>query len=184
MRILISILFITLTFNSCKKEAAMDEGDFAFIGGEIINPVDNKVILSKSNVVIDTILLDEQNRFLYKIKNLKSGLYAFKLQAYNTVEFQLALLEPNDSIMLRLNTMDFDESLVYTGEGAKKNNYLMNMFLKNEEDNKKFIEYSQLEPKIFEKHLDSLRLIRNNNLNEFNLKYNPSNLLKKLLKEI
>jgi len=178
MRLSIYILFIALTFNSCKKEVTMDEGDYAFIGGEIINPVDNKVLLSKSNVIIDTILLDQKNRFLYKINDIESGLYAFKLQAYNAIEFQLALLEPNDSIMLRLNTMDFDESLVYTGKGAKKNNYLINMFLKNEEDNKKFLEYSQLKPIIFESHLDSLHAIRHNNLQEFILKYNPSNLFK------
>lgn len=180
MRILIFILFIALSFNSCKKEVTIDEGDYAFLGGEIINPIDNKVILSKSNIVIDTILLDRENRFLYKIKDLESGLYAFKLQAYHAVEFQLALLEPSDSIMLRLNTMDFDESLVYTGRGAKKNNYLINMFLKNEEDNKKVLKYSQLKPKIFESHLDSLSSIRHINLQEFIVKYNPSNLFKEI----
>lgn len=182
MRLLIFILFLAFTFNSCEKDASMDEGNFAFIGGEIINPIDNKVLLSKSNIIIDTIFLDQHNRFLYKINDLESGLYAFKLQAYNAIEFQLALLEPNDSIMLRLNTMDFDESLVYTGKGAKKNNYLMNMFLKNEEDTKKFLEYSQLEPTIFENHLDSLSAIRHNNLNEFILKYKPSTLFQEIAK--
>ena len=28
------------------------------------------------------------------------------------------VIEPNDSIMIRLNTLDFDESLVFTGQGA------------------------------------------------------------------
>ena len=60
--------------------------------------------------------------------------------------------------------MDFDESLVYTGRGAKKNNYLINMYLKSEEDNKKVLKYSQLEPELFENHLDSLSAIRHINL--------------------
>ncbi|MFD2824569.1 thioredoxin-like domain-containing protein [Lacinutrix iliipiscaria] len=178
MRLLISILLIALTFNSCKKDITVKEGDYAFIGGEIINPSDNKIILSKSNTIIDTILLDKQNRFLYKINNLEPGLYAFKLQAYYGVEFQLALLEPKDSIMLRLNTIDFDESLVYTGIGAKKNNYLINMFLKNEEENEKILKFCQLQPEVFENRLDSLRRINQNNLQTFNAKYNTSDLFK------
>ena len=38
--------------------------------------------------------------------------------------------------MFRLNTLDFDESLVFTGEGAKKNNYLINLFLEHEKEEK------------------------------------------------
>lgn len=182
MRLLFILLCLGFTVVSCKKENAIDEGEIAYLGGEVINPRDNKVIISKSDVILDTIILDKKNRFLYKISNLESGLYAFKLQAYHGVEFQLALLEPNDSIMFRLNTMDFDESLVFTGKGAKKNNYLINMFLKNEEDNKNVLSYSQLEPIPFEKRLDSLRATRKNNLNQFLSKYETSLLFKEIAK--
>ena len=41
--------------------------------------------------------------------------------------------------MLRLNTFDFDESLVYTGKGAKENNFLMDIYLLNEEEDEKII---------------------------------------------
>ena len=180
MKPLYLTLLIALTILSCKKEVAVDEGDIAFIGGEIINPNDNKVILLKSDKVLDTILLDKDNRFLYKIKNLESGLYKFYLQAYHSVEFQLALLEPNDSIIFRLNTIDFDESLVYTGQGAKKNNFLMNMYLKNEAENEKVLRFSQLPPKEFEKRLDSFRTIRNTELTEFISKNDPSDLFKEI----
>ena len=173
-------LLIAITMLSCKKDITVDEGDIAFIGGEIINPNDNKVILLKSDKVLDTILLDKNNRFLYKIKNLESGLYKFYLQAYHSVEFQLALLEPNDSIIFRLNTIDFDESLVYTGQGAKKNNFLMNMYLKNEAENEKVLRFSQLPPKEFEKRLDSFRSIRNTELTAFISKNNPSDLFKEI----
>ena len=67
----------------------------------------------------------------------------------------MLLLEANDSIMFRLNTADFDESLVYSGSGAKKNNFLIKTFLENEIDNKKLTKYCQMEPEYFMKHVDS-----------------------------
>ena len=176
MRILTIILIIAISFNSCKKDKTLDEGDYAYIGGEIVNPITDVVILSRSDKVIDTLILDQNNRFIYKIKDLNPGLYSFKLKAYYGVEFQLTLLEPNDSIMFRLNTMDFDESLVYTGEGAKKNNYLIDMFLKNEDENEKILKYCQLDAKDFEFKLDSLRKNRQKELKAFVTKYNPSDL--------
>ena len=36
--------------------------------------------------------------------------------------------------MLRVNTLDFDESLSFTGMGSKSNNLLMDLFLLNEEE--------------------------------------------------
>ena len=73
---------------------------------------------------VDTLLLDKNNRFIHKISNFTSGLYAFS----HGGEYQWVLLEPKDSLLLRLNTIDFDESLVFTGKGARKNNYLIKNF--------------------------------------------------------
>ena len=69
------ILLASLTLVACKQEVTEDEGDIAFIGGEIINPSNDFVILSKSNKVLDTISLDNNNRFLFKIRHLEPGLY-------------------------------------------------------------------------------------------------------------
>jgi peroxiredoxin len=182
MRLLYSILLLTLTFFSCKNDVATNEGETAYIGGEIINPIDKQLIIRKSNTIMDTILLDKKNRFLYKLNYFESGLYTFKLQSQNGEEFQLALLEPKDSIMFRLNTIDFDESLVFTGNGAKKNNYLINMFLENEEINEKILRYYQLEPIAFERKIDSIRKLRNANLNLFLEKNTTSKLFQQIAK--
>ena len=58
--------------------------------------------------------------------------------------------------MIRLNTLDFDESLVYTGKGSSKNNFLMDVFLRNERD--EVIINSNLDNSvtIFKKLIDSL----------------------------
>ncbi|WP_452227031.1 TlpA family protein disulfide reductase [Lacinutrix cladophorae] len=182
MRLLFSILLIMLTFYSCKKEVATDKGKTAYIGGEIINPINKQVIISKSNTIIDTILLDGKNRFLYQVNDLESGLFTFKLQTQHGEEFQLALLEPNDSIMIRLNTIDFDESLVFTGNGAKKNNYLINMFLENEEINKNILNYYQLSPIAFESKIDSIKKLRSTKLNLFLKKNIASGLFHQIAK--
>ena len=65
-------------------------------------------VISKSDSVLDTVKLDDHNRFAYKINDLQPGFYTFR----HGSEIQKVLLEPNDSIMFRLNTYDFDESLV------------------------------------------------------------------------
>ncbi|TYA57297.1 TlpA family protein disulfide reductase [Formosa maritima] len=170
------ILLFIVTLVSCKKDSKQDEGDIAYIGGEIINPSNNYVVLLKDNTVVDTITLDSKNRFIYKLDHLNSGVYKF----YHGVEFQMLLLEPNDSIMLRLNTMEFDESLVFTGKGAKKNNYLINLYLNGEFEEETILEYSQLPVNEFEDKLDSIHAVKMDRLQKFNSKGTTSPFFQQL----
>lgn len=170
---LVCALFVsTFILTSCQNDAKVEDGA-AYIGGEVVNPKNNFVILSKSENVLDTIRLDENNRFLYKVENVEKGLYTFRLWASEGLEYQMVLLEPNDSLLFRLNTLEFDESLVYTGNGAKKNNYLINLFLDGEAEDKTILGFSQLPPKEFERRLDSIRAHKLTRLKQFNAK-NPS----------
>ncbi len=178
MKLFISVIISSLMLFGCKNNSNNAEGNIAYLGGEIINPNNNLIILSKSNKVIDTIKLDGRNRFIYKINNLKEGIYTFK----HGGEIQIVFLEPNDSILLRLNTIDFDESLVFTGIGAKKNNYLINDFLENEKIEKNIYQYCQLTPETYQKKLDSLSLLKNKKLKAFLKKYKPSSLFEKIVK--
>jgi hypothetical protein len=178
MKLYISILILIISVASCKTDSKHEDGDVAFLGGEIINPNTNFVVISKSNQVLDTIILDKTNRFLHKIKHLQPGLYQFK----HGSEIQVVFLEPKDSIIFRLNTLEFDESLVYTGEGAKKNNYLINEFLENEIEEKGVFKYCQLEPIAFEKKIDSIRSVKNNKLKSFSNKHDASTLFHKIAK--
>ncbi len=170
------IIILLLTVCSCKNDANEADGDIAYLGGEIINPNTGFVILYKSESVIDTIKLDGRNRFLHKIKNLEAGIYTFK----HGGEFQMVLLEPNDSLLFRLNTLDFDESLVYTGIGAKKNNYFINDFLENEKIEKKIYKYCQLNVPEYINKLDSLKYAKTKKLNAFKKKYPTSDLFNEI----
>lgn len=172
MKLYINIIVISLLLFGCKKNANEADGNIAYLGGEIINPNNNFIVLSKSEAIIDTIKLDGRNRFMYKVKNLEEGVYTFK----HGGEYQIVLLEINDSILFRLNTFDFDESLVFTGLGGKKNNYLINEFLENEKIEKNIYKYCQLNPKEYSAKIDSLKLAKTEKINAFQDKYSTSDL--------
>ncbi len=72
-----SITFlIVLLLVSCKNFTST-EADYAFFGGEIINPSNDHITLSNTLGGKDTLYLDKNNRFLHKIDSLKPGLYSF-----------------------------------------------------------------------------------------------------------
>lgn len=134
---------------SCNQEFK-EEGYVAYFGGEIINPNSKFVYLCKDNEVIDTIELDDKNRFLTKYDSLAPGMYTFK----HDPEYQYIYFDKNDSLMIRLNTNEFDSSLTFCGRGDEKNNFLMELFLKNEEDRNNSFELFDKDFKTFSKAID------------------------------
>ncbi len=151
--------------------------EYTYFGGEIVNPNSDYVIISKGDEPGDTIPLDKNNRFFYKIKNLEEGLYSFKHKPEN----QLVILEKGDSLLIRLNTLEFDESLVFTGDGSRKNNFLIDMFLQNEQERAKLERTDlQLSPSYFKKNQDSLLAQKVKAYTKLTSKYKLSALAKKL----
>ena len=144
------ILIITITtFVSCNSNS---ENKATYFGGKIINPKSNYVVLFSMDKVIDTLFLGKDNKFLGKLENANEGLYHFT----HGNENQYIYLEPKDSLMLRLNTWDFDESIVYAGKGAERNNILIDCFLEVEKDNKLFYQLNKLNPNEFIKETERL----------------------------
>lgn len=140
------LLFAIISCNSDSKK------DATYFGGKIINPKSKNVVLYYFEEAIDTLALNKENKFLGEFDSLKEGLYHFR----HGNEYQYIYLEPKDSLMLRLNTWDFDESLVYAGKGAERNNILIDCFLEEEKENKMFYEFNKLEPKDFKVKVDSI----------------------------
>jgi hypothetical protein len=174
MRNLILFTILTITFFGCKTNE--NSCGQAYFGGEIINPNNDFLVLYDNTAIIDTLYLDENNRFAIPLENLNPGLHSF----IHGGEYQIVLIEPNDSILLRINTLDFDESLVFTGTGAKKNNYLLNLFLTLESEHKTMYRFSKLEPEQFLLKIDSLRIDKFNKLNSFIDKHQYSDLFNKV----
>lgn len=144
-----------LLLTSCNKK--FDRDDYtAYFGGEVTNPLNRYVLFLKDNKVIDTIPLDRNNRFFKKFDSLAPGLYTFKHEP----EYQYVYFDKNDSLMVRMNSSDFDESVIFCGRGEEKNNYLMEMYLKNESDKDKMFTVFDYDVPKFNKYLDSSFAVR------------------------
>lgn len=150
--ILFTILFFTLSlFTSCKKDY-FSNSKIAYFGGEVINPTSRFVLFCKDNEVIDTISLKTDNTFFKKFDSLTPGLYSFK----HNPEYQYVYFEKNDSIMVHIDANNFDESIVFCGKGAEKNNFLMEMYLKNEKDKNKMFPIFESNFTVFNNQNDKL----------------------------
>lgn len=123
------LALVMATLNSCNKEFAANDY-VAYFGGEVLNPSAPYVLFCKENVVIDTIMLNKDNTFFKKFDSLTPGLYTFKHEP----EYQYVYFDKNDSLKVSIDTNDFDESIVFCGRGDQKNNFLMEMYLRNEND--------------------------------------------------
>ncbi|MDB2571804.1 hypothetical protein N9X82_04960 [Polaribacter sp.] len=121
-----------------------------------MNPKSSHVILYSMDKVIDTFSINADNKFGGTLDSIQEGLYYF----VHGNENQFIYIEPKDSIMLSLNTWDFDESLVFSGIGAERNNVLIDCFLQFEKDEKTFYKYNSLKPTSFKKKVDSIISLR------------------------
>jgi len=134
--------FILYSFVSCSPSK---EELRTYFGGKIINPKSNVVLLCNQFGVLDSIPLHEDATFSATYDSLPKGLYYFK----HGPEHQYVYLEPNDSVLVRLNTWVFDESLVFSGAHAEKNNLLKTTFLQSEKEDRDFYKYQTLSPTAF-----------------------------------
>ena len=122
--------------------------------------------------------IDSVGVFNMSLDTIKSGLYSF----YHEPEFQYIIIDNNDNLQIRLNTLDFDESLVYTGIGSSKNNFLMDVFLRSEKDEIYINSKLDLDYKNFKNLVDSLYQKQAFYFNDF-ITYNKlSNTSKTIIK--
>jgi len=168
------LLLITCVW-ACKNSSTQNKK--TYFGGVILNPNSNFVLLQDvDNKILDSFYLDKNNSFVHKFEAFKPGIYSF----YDGKESQSVLIEKGDSLTFLLNTIDFDESLAFSGVGSKKNNYLMDLYLENESQEKFILKISQLEPNVFSSKLDSLKTNKLAKLTKFNKKQKTSQLFKKI----
>ena len=126
---------LVIVLSSCDKKFKADNYT-AYFGGEVKNPTNRFVYFSKDGVVIDTIPLQKDNTFFVQFDSLAPGMYTFK----HDPEYQYVYFDKNDSIMVHINSKDFDESIIFCGRGDEKNNFLMESYLKNETDKEKMFD--------------------------------------------
>ncbi|MBL7473597.1 TlpA family protein disulfide reductase [Robertkochia sediminum] len=142
------LVISVILFYSCSKTT-----ELTYFGGEVVNPKDHYVYLKFQDEIIDSAALDKDNRFLFELTDLAEGVYRFS----HGIEFQYILLEKADSLMARLNTLEFDESIIFSGVGAEKNNFLIDMFLLEEDEGYLKRKFYQASPEAFIRKIDSMR---------------------------
>jgi hypothetical protein len=155
-------VLLSLIVVSCQSKSRQEPCGSAWIGGKIVNPKTDFVLISHNRNTSDTVYLNDDNFFKYHIKAADPGLYYFQ-----HFEFQAMFIEPGDSIMLRVNTVEFDESLTYTGKGSSKNNFLTELFLLNEQADQEIVSFYTLTPELFIKKMDSIDAERQAFLEDF-----------------
>ncbi|HMI06716.1 MAG TPA: thioredoxin-like domain-containing protein [Flavobacterium sp.] len=152
-KVLHFLLFSSATIcllGSCNKEFKGDNYT-AYFGGEVTNPTSPYVLFCRNSEVIDSVKLDTNNRFFIKFDSLTPGMYTFK----NEPEYQYVYFDKNDSVMVHINAKDFDNSIVFCGRGDQKNNFLMELYLKNEDDRSKIFDIFDYDVSRFMKNIDS-----------------------------
>ncbi|MAB58632.1 MAG: hypothetical protein CL524_13965 [Aequorivita sp.] len=172
-RKILPLLLLTIVLSCKDKEGALQTT--TWIGGQIINPTMDYIIFSRGNEILDTVKLDSKNFFLYKTDKIKAGLYNLK---HN--ESQVFYIEPGDSLLLHLNTMDFDESLAYSGKGGEKNNLMMDLYLTNEKENQNLSNWYRLSSEEFTHKIDSLKQLKFQEYEDFISKNEVSEGFKKI----
>jgi hypothetical protein len=134
-----------------------------YFGGKIINPKSNCIILFENEIPLDTFYLDKNNTFLGEIPSLHEGLFNFK----HGNEQQYIYLQPKDSLLIRLNTWNFDETLVFSGKGAERNNLLIDSFLESEKERRIFFEYYDLSPTEFITKVSQVEKVKLDRYNDY-----------------
>jgi len=166
------LVFLFILIASCQSK----KDDKTYFGGAIINAQSSYVLLCQKGEVIDSIALDHKGHFSHKFDLEKPALFSFK----HGYEFQVFYAEPEDSITIRLNTKEFDESLMFGGSNARQNNFLVENFLKNEENNNLIYSYHKIPPYNFEQKIDSIKEERMRKLHQLDKDFKISNTYKEI----
>ena len=146
---LILSTFIFTFLISCNQKNLKE--DF-YLGGEIINPSSRFVNFYFNNVKIDSIELNSENKFFKKIENINPGIYRIE----HLPENQNIIVEKGDSLWIRVNVEDFQESLTFSGRGSSKNNFLVDINNMDTYENEYLSQYYVQESDVFRKKIDSL----------------------------
>ena len=167
-------ILIVCLFIECKKNEIKSLE--AYFMGEIINPSSDNVLLYSNNKIIDTLKLSRDKRFFKKFDSINYGL--FKME--HLPENQMLIIESGDSILSRANMSDFNGSLFFSGKGAAKNNFLMETYLKLQDEISFLSSKYSLSGKSFNQIIDSLQTEKYIDWEKLINKKNFSNFSKKI----
>lgn len=124
--------------------SAMAQKSYVTFQGEISNKNGDKIFIRGPKKFKKEILLTKDGQFKDTLK-VTEGMYRLN----DGVEQTPLFLKNGMDLKLKMNAKEFDESIVYTGNGAKENNYLAQNALY--EENYNYEALLTAEPSAFEK---------------------------------
>lgn len=150
MKLIWYLLLVFISVSCVENKPASNE---TTVFGKIVNPLNSQLILTKNGQSIDTFDITDEGDFHFKFKQDEESIFFFRHGA----EKQMMYTKPGDSIAFRLNTLSFDETLVFDGNSAAENNFLVNCFLLNEKNNEVILSYHKTSVNHFIQMMDSLK---------------------------
>ena len=143
-------IFLSLVaFISCTQTETVSNK--IVLEGTVLNPENGYVELFWDDQQ-DSTSIDELGKFKFSIAADEGTYYRFKHGREHTTLY----LEPGDSISLSIDPKEFDESIVYSGLGAEKNNYLAKRYLLDEQISSEMRSIWLLPLEAFSEKIDSL----------------------------
>jgi len=116
----------TLAIVSCKKEEVKPV-DYALFSGKITNQNSDKLTIYKGRDIVTEISVAENGTFSDTLR-VDDGQYAI----YDGTESASIYIKKGQHFDLTLDTKEFDETINFTGEGAKANNLFAELTLLQE----------------------------------------------------
>ena len=119
------LLFIAISLFSCDKEV---KPTYVLFNGTVENN-SAKAVKIFGNDFEKSLTISENGTFSDTLKIVNNGFYSMRIGRESSPVY----LTKGASVTVTLNTKEFDESLVYTGDVASENNYLAAKYLLSEE---------------------------------------------------
>ncbi|MDO5105700.1 thioredoxin [Capnocytophaga sp.] len=107
-----------------------NDKDITFFKGYFPNAKDSIIVLYHNDKPIDTAQLNTSKKALFKLKIDDPKLYYFEIDN----NYQYLYLEPKDSVVVFANTMNFNQSVSFSGKGSVINNFMTAQMNKTEQE--------------------------------------------------
>jgi len=161
-----STIILIFIFVACSEK----DDTVTCISGLIQNPTHDHIFVSEGGQRTETLTIQDDGSFHSRIDVNKPKLMVFE----HPPDYQTFYVTPGDSLSFRLNTFDFDGSLVFSGDSSEENNFLMDMYLMNEANNDLILSYYKIPADVFSDKTDSIKAYRIKKLEELHKKHHFS----------
>lgn len=142
--LLLPILLVSCNTNNTK--------DFTFLKCYFPNTKDSLVVLYFDDKPVDTAFLNKDKKVLLKLEINEPKLYHFEVDG----NYQYVYLEPQDSLVVFANVVNFNKTVSFSGKSSALNNFITQQTNNIEKETPILKNFSYLPPDIFKAKMDSV----------------------------